>query len=362
MVLGSQRATMKMPITYKACLIGCGRMGATIDDEVRDRPDSVRWLPYSHAAACAAVERLTLVAVADVVAAKVEAARARYQVPRGYAGYREMIVKEQPDLLCIATRPATHAETTVFAAEHGVRAIYCEKPLCCSLVEADAMVATCERYGVWFNYGTQCRYTPLFRKLRELIETGGIGRPEAVIACCGVSAAMWGHTHTADMLMFLAGDAEVEEVQATVAATHEDWDGDCLRIDAGITMGYAHFRNGVHGYLTAGSGDEYEVRGSEGTLRTLNGGSGVEWRRAREPWHLLEVESFPDVSQQSGTVSGLRELVAALDEGSETTGGIRRARASQEMIFGWVESHRRAGARVPLPLENRALAIRPAGW
>jgi predicted dehydrogenase len=351
-----------MPEIYKACLIGCGRMGTSIDDEVRDRPDSFRWLPYSHAASCAAVERLALVAMADVVAEKLAAAQARSHVPRGYTDYREMIVKEQPDVLCIATRPATHTETTRFAAEHGVRAIYCEKPLCCSMAEADEMVAACEHHSVRFNYGTQRRYTPLFRKLRELIDTGGIGHPEAVIACCGAGAAMWGHTHTADMLMYLAGDAEIESVQATVTARDEDWEGDCLRVDPGITMGYVRFRNGVHGYVTAGSGDEYEVRGSEGTLRTLNGGSAVEWRRARPPWHLLEEEPFPEVSRESGTVRGLRELVAALDEGGETSGGIHRARASQEMVFGWVESHRRGGTRVELPLANRAIAIRPAGW
>src|SRR5690242_8357297 len=116
--------------TYKACLVGCGRMGTTIDDEVRDRAASSRWLPYSHAAALLTIERLALTAVADVAVEKVEAARQRYRVPRGYADYCEMILREQPDLVCIATRPGPHAEITRFAAEHGARAIYCEKPLC----------------------------------------------------------------------------------------------------------------------------------------------------------------------------------------------------------------------------------------
>ena len=33
---------------YRACLIGCGRMGGTIDEEVRGTPHGA--LPYSHAA------------------------------------------------------------------------------------------------------------------------------------------------------------------------------------------------------------------------------------------------------------------------------------------------------------------------
>ena len=94
-----------MPQTYKACLIGCGRMGATIDDEVAGRPDSFIWQPFSHAAAAVACERTDLVAVSDVFAEKAEAIRQRYGAERAYTDYQEMIEKEKPDIVCIATRP-----------------------------------------------------------------------------------------------------------------------------------------------------------------------------------------------------------------------------------------------------------------
>ena len=144
-----------MSKTYTAALIGCGRMGATIDDEVRDRPNSFLWLPYSHAAGYTGVDRTDLIAVSDVDMEKAETIGERYNASKRYADYREMIEKETPDIVSIATRPATHAEITVFAAEHGVKAIYCEKPLCCSMAEADAMADACGRYNVRFNYGTQ---------------------------------------------------------------------------------------------------------------------------------------------------------------------------------------------------------------
>ena len=101
---------------YKTVLIGCGRMGATIDDEVQDRPDRHLWLPYSHAAAAVACERTELVAVSDVIADKAEAIRQRYEVAVCYTDYREMIEEEKPDIVCIATRPATHSEITVFCS------------------------------------------------------------------------------------------------------------------------------------------------------------------------------------------------------------------------------------------------------
>ena len=48
-----------MTKTYRACLAGCGRMGATIDDEViaRNAPNLHSHLPYSHAASVVACER-----------------------------------------------------------------------------------------------------------------------------------------------------------------------------------------------------------------------------------------------------------------------------------------------------------------
>jgi hypothetical protein len=132
--------------------------------------------------------------------------------------------------------------------------------------------------------------------------------------------------------------------------------------DPGITAGAVSFRNGVHGYFVASPGHDYEVCGTEGTLRTINDGLNVRWFRKQVQWQHLDEAPFPEVPKESGTVNGLRELVAALDGQAETTGGIRRARASQEIVLGLVASHRQGGSRVPLPLADRQLAVRPEGW
>ncbi|SVE60323.1 uncharacterized protein METZ01_LOCUS513177, partial [marine metagenome] len=113
-----------MAQTYRVGLVGCGRMGTTIDDEVRDRPNARLFLPYSHAAAVVACERTELVAVCDPVADKAETARQRYGAHSAYEDPEEMIRKEGLDVVCIATRPSPHAPVTLLAAENGVRAIY----------------------------------------------------------------------------------------------------------------------------------------------------------------------------------------------------------------------------------------------
>ncbi|HCK15141.1 TPA: hypothetical protein DHW51_13545 [Candidatus Poribacteria bacterium] len=351
-----------MPTQYKACLVGCGRMGATIDDEVRHRPDSSIWLPFSHAAACVACDQTELVAVSDVLPEKAEAIRQRYDASSCYTDYREMIEVEEPDIVCVATRPASRAEITIFAAQHGVKGIYCEKPLCCSVEEADAMVEAIEANNVKFNYGTQRRYMPFYRQIRELIEAGEIGDVRCVIAQYGATSALWGLTHAADMLLYLAGDPEIDFVQGSIICKEEDWDDNRLNIDPAITNGYARFANGVHGYNTAGTGPEFEVCGTKGKLRTLNNGMACQFRKQGEHPSILEEYPFPDVSRQTGTIMGIKNIADALDTDHETQGSIHLARRGMEMLIGIIESHRLGGLRIQLPMENRSLYVGKPDW
>ena len=347
---------------YRTALIGCGRMGATIDDEVSDHPDSRLWIPYSHAAAAVACERTELIAVSDVMAGKAESIRDRYNVPVCYTDYREMIHEEKPDIVCIATRPATHAEMTVFAAEHGVKGIYCEKPLCCSMEEADAMVTAVEKNGTKFNYGTQRRYIPIYQKMRELADAGELGTVQAVIIQQGVTAALWGLTHGSDMMLYLAGDPEIDFVQGTIVCEDGDWDDNRLNVDPGVAAGFVRFHNGVLGYTTAGSGPEFELCGAGGKLRTFDNGLTCQFRQACGAPRALKERPFPEVPMESGTVNGLRDIAEALDDDRETRGPIQLAQRSQEMIMGFIESHRLGGVRVRLPMKNRGLYVGRQGW
>jgi predicted dehydrogenase len=350
-----------MASTYRVGLVGCGRMGTTIDDEVRDRPNAALFLPYSHAAAVVACERTELVAVSDPVAEKAEIARERYGAQTAYEDPEEMIRQEGLDIVCIATRPSPHAPVTIFAAENGVRAVYCEKPLCNSMAEADVMAVALSKHAVIFNYGTQRRYTRMYRNVREMIAAGKIGELQAVIAHCGASSAQWGHTHAADMLLFLAGDGPVDWVQGSARFEDSDWDGDRLTIDPPIEAGTIRFANGVTGSLVPSGGYEFEASGTEGKLRTLSNGSSYSWRRMGDDGDLQEV-SAPTVPIESGTLRAIDDLARALDDGKATQGGIELASRSQEIVMGLVASHRAHGARVTLPLADRTMTIRPDNY
>lgn len=102
-------------------MVGAGRIAGTIDDEVVDYPAST--LPFSHAAGYSAIPEVELVAFADTDEAKARSLAQRYGVPGVYTDYREMIEREKPDIVSVATPCTSHAEISIFAAEHGARGI-----------------------------------------------------------------------------------------------------------------------------------------------------------------------------------------------------------------------------------------------
>ena len=99
---------------YRVGIIGLGRMGASIDDEMVGHP--VFLVPCSHAAAFAHEPRTRLVAGA----APSEESRAQFQKRYGdvrtYADYNQMLEAENLDIVGVATHAPLHADATAAAA------------------------------------------------------------------------------------------------------------------------------------------------------------------------------------------------------------------------------------------------------
>lgn len=339
---------------YTAAVIGAGRMGGTIDDELEGHPAALP--PFSHGAAYASMPEIMLLGFADVALEKAEALAERCGAPVVYADYRELIDQERPEIVSVCTRPDTHAEIVEFAAGHGVRAIYCEKPLCASMMEADRIVAACEAHGVKFNLGTNRRFLPGYQGLREVIASRAIGDLQS-IAANAVGRALWHHTHTSDTLLMLSGDPEVEFVQGTCDTDPADFDDNRTETDPVVRMGYVRFANGVNGYVTFAAGWDFDAHGTEGKIRTYNDMAACRMWKTEGRWGVLREQPFPEYPRDSPPVRIIRDLIRALETDCETLNGVRLARRSHEIIMGIVESHRQHGARVWLPLENRGLYV-----
>jgi predicted dehydrogenase len=74
----------------------------------------------------------------------------------------------------IASWNCFHREHTVAAFKAG-KHVFCQKPLATNLADAMAMHRAWKKSGKMFNIGFTLRYSPHYRKIRQLIEEGAIG-------------------------------------------------------------------------------------------------------------------------------------------------------------------------------------------
>jgi predicted dehydrogenase len=345
--------------TYRAAVIGCSRMGAFIDNEVTNYRGIN--LPYSHAAGFYAEERTDLVACADLRPSVMEEFGRRYDVPkqRQYTDYREMIEHENLDIVSVATQPEQRAEAVIFAAEHGVKAIYAEKAMAASMDEAAAMVEAVERNGVAFNLGTNNRWHTGFDKMKEIIDSGELGQLRTLIVYSNQTLFNKA-SHNFDLLLRLNSDCSAQWVSAWLPKGDEQIDGDIVLEDP-VGQGTIYFQNGVmaHALLAPCGGSEAICE--KGCVMRWDS---REWEIRRSTdvpgWRTCLIsDAFPEFEQTSTTANLIRDLIHALDSGNPATkGGVRCAYASTELIFAFMESHLRNGERINLPLKGSKLRLK----
>jgi predicted dehydrogenase len=345
-------------------IVGCGRIAGSIDDEM---PAGHPCLPYCHAGGYAAVPSTTVVAAADIDATRRASLCRRWGVPRGYGDYREMIEKEKPDIVSVCTGQKLHAEIAIFAAEHGVRGIYCEKAMCSSMAEADAMVAALEHHSVAFNVGVNRRFAGLFTTARRMIAEGEFGNVKWA-QFTGNDLLMHGYSHAFDAICYLLGDPPARWIAGQVAPYRGStgaalaccydpetnrWDrdpGGCWATIAfeGGAMGQAANPTGMPMY-------EWQVVGTKGVLHIRDYGEKVVWRRG-DGYDKPETP-FPEYPPKSPTVALIEDLVRGMETGEPTAANARVSRAVTELCLANAESHIRGGVAVELPLANRTLYI-----
>lgn len=78
------------------------------------------------------------------------------------------------DAVIISTPHVEHEPLTRLAAAAG-KHIMCEKPIACSLDQADRMIEACDATGVHFGVNMVARYESVTRHAHELVRSGAIG-------------------------------------------------------------------------------------------------------------------------------------------------------------------------------------------
>jgi predicted dehydrogenase len=95
--------------------------------------------------------------------------------PAGYKNYQDLLDIKGLQAVLIGTPPQWHALQFIAACEKGLD-IYCEKPLAYDIDEGKAMITAAKKAGNIVQIGFQRRQSNAFRKAKELIQAGTLGK------------------------------------------------------------------------------------------------------------------------------------------------------------------------------------------
>jgi predicted dehydrogenase len=360
-----------MPDTYRVAVIGRtnkGNYGHGIDTVWLELPQT------------------QVVAVADEDAAGRAAAAKRLKVDQVFADYREMLDKVKPDIAAICPRWLDqHRDMVVAAAERGIH-VYMEKPMCRTMAEADQMVQACERNNVKLALAHQTRYSPKIQAVRDLIDSGKLGRVlefrgRGKEDARGGGEDLWVlGSHIMDLIRNFGGDPEwcfASVTQEGRPIRKSDVSegaegigplaGDGVRAMFGMpdaaTAYFASYRR------MAGNPSRFglQIYGSQGIVEILTGHlpavkflPDASWSPGRSNKQWLDVstagvgvtEPMKDGGLNAGNVLAVKDLLSAIEDDRQPECSVYEGRASTEMIVSIFESQR-TGGPVTFPLKNR---------
>ena len=128
----------------------------------------------THARACIGLPgvQLTAIAAATVAEAEPLATELGARVAPDAAA---LCASEDVDLVVVASPTYLHAEH-VIAAASARKHVFCEKPVARTLEDARAMVRACDDADVRLAIGHVVRFFPEYRRAKELLDAGVLGR------------------------------------------------------------------------------------------------------------------------------------------------------------------------------------------
>ena len=325
-------------------IIGCGRPW-------RSEGASGFGMAHAHAEGYKASPDTQIVALSDINLDNARAFQAEHGGEQIYADYHEMLERERLDIVSICTWPHLHAPMVISAAEAGVKAIHCEKPMAPTYGEAKRMVEVCRQRDVQLTFNHQRRFGAPFRMARDLLRSGAIGELARMEATCD-NLFDWG-THWFDMFFFYNDETPVEWVLGQIEPRGSKT---IFGVPVeGQGLSFFKYRNGVTGLLTTGfdTGGKATNRvvGTDGVIEVGLGGSAPLriWGKGQGGWRDIEL---PPGEGKLGDVvgRGVLDLIDALKTGREPELSARKALQATELIFATYESSRKRG-RVDLPLD-----------
>lgn len=250
-----------MSENFKLAIVGCGRHARfTLAPLWKDIP------------------QIEPVAACDEIPANLADFADDIGIENTYSDLATMLDEQRPDILIVASWPASHLQNVLDGINAGVRAIFCEKPLALDAIQAANMAEAAKSANVLLMEGFMSRYHPQLQAVKERLLAGQIGEVRFMrgsFSTGTANPANWrlrgelGGGALMDLGCYCVSGIrhqlgmEPRSVSATGTFDQE----------AGVwatLMGIFHFANGVNAQFDCSFGwprrGSYEIVGTEGII------------------------------------------------------------------------------------------------
>ena len=276
----------------------------------------------------------------------------QHNIPTFYSDYRQMLAREDIQMVSVCIPNYLHKEAVIAAANAG-KDIVCEKPLTTNLKDADEMVSTCNNKGVKLMYAEDWIFAPAIVRAKEVYREGAIGDILYIKAkethsgshslyaqklkYCGGGAMIHLGIHPVGFVLWLKG----EKVNQVIAKTSKGKESNLLHTNfegedwaAGILTFEDETYALVEGnYITfGGMDDRIEIYGSKGNIKiNLTQGSPISvyspngYTYAIEKADTTKGWTFPAVDEERslGYQDEIAYFVNCVREDREIMRGVR---------------------------------------
>lgn len=161
------------------------------------------WFGEVHAEVLSAMPGIELAAVCTRRPDRLKEVADRFEVPRRFTDYRELLADPEIDALSVVTHYYDHCQITVDALAAGKNVIL-EKPMAGCVAECDRIVAAARASRGLFMVGHICRFDPRVALAKQAIDEGRIGRIISMHARRNLSK--WIGRQVLDKISALVGD------------------------------------------------------------------------------------------------------------------------------------------------------------
>lgn len=139
------------------------------------------WIAEKMAEALAPLEDYCVYAIASRSIGKATEFAGRWNIPKAYGSYEDMVKDNDVDLVYIATPHSHHFPHATLALNAG-KPVLVEKAFTANAAEAEELIETARSKGLFITEAIWTRYMPLSHKVKEIMESGIIGKPRVITA------------------------------------------------------------------------------------------------------------------------------------------------------------------------------------